>query len=164
MEFSKPEYWSGWPFPSPGDLPSPGVELRIFPSQGSNPGLLHCKWILYQLSYKGRPRILKWVVYLFSSRCSRPRNWTGVSCIAGGFFTNRAIREAPSNQSQHHSICLTGKISQQNGSVLRYPRPVFMTGFPKPDSVPGMGQYEGWKPVFEANLSMWETAVICLFI
>ena len=26
----------------------------IFPTQGSNPGLLHCKGILYQLSYQGR--------------------------------------------------------------------------------------------------------------
>ena len=31
----------------------------IFPTQGSNPGLLHCRWILYQLSHKGRPRILE---------------------------------------------------------------------------------------------------------
>ena len=27
MGFSRQEYWSGWPFPSPGDLPNPGVEL-----------------------------------------------------------------------------------------------------------------------------------------
>ena len=26
MEFSRPEYWSGYPFPSPGDLPDPGIE------------------------------------------------------------------------------------------------------------------------------------------
>ena len=26
MEFSRPEYCSGWPFPSPGDLPNPGIE------------------------------------------------------------------------------------------------------------------------------------------
>ena len=26
MEFSRQEYWSGLPFPSPGDLPSPGIE------------------------------------------------------------------------------------------------------------------------------------------
>ena len=26
MEFSKQEYWSGLPFPSPGDLPNPGTE------------------------------------------------------------------------------------------------------------------------------------------
>ena len=28
MEFSKQEYWSGLPFPSPGDLPDPGIEPR----------------------------------------------------------------------------------------------------------------------------------------
>ena len=28
IEFSKPEYWSGWPFPTPGDLPNPGIEPR----------------------------------------------------------------------------------------------------------------------------------------
>ena len=28
MEFSRQEYWSGLPFPTPGDLPGPGVELR----------------------------------------------------------------------------------------------------------------------------------------
>ena len=27
MRFSRREYWSGWPFPSPGDLPNPGIEL-----------------------------------------------------------------------------------------------------------------------------------------
>ena len=28
IEFSRPEYWSGYPFPSPGDLPNPGTESR----------------------------------------------------------------------------------------------------------------------------------------
>ena len=28
MEFSRPEYWSGQPFPSPGDLPNPEIEPR----------------------------------------------------------------------------------------------------------------------------------------
>ena len=71
MEFSKQEYWSGLPFPSPEDLPDPGIEPRcpalqaaalpseppgklldtgvgsysllqgFFPTQGSNPHLLH---------------------------------------------------------------------------------------------------------------------------
>ena len=27
MEFSRQEYWSGLPFPTPGDLPDPGTEL-----------------------------------------------------------------------------------------------------------------------------------------
>ena len=28
MGFSTPEYWTGLPFPSPGDLPNPGIEPR----------------------------------------------------------------------------------------------------------------------------------------
>ena len=186
MEFSRPEYWSGWPFPSPGGLPNPGIEPRsptlqadslpaepygkpkntgvgslsllqwIFLTQESNQGLLHCRQILYQLSYEGSPkskslchvqlwdpmdcmfiefsrpeywsgypflspvdlpnpeieprspklqadylpaepqgspRTLEWVAYPFSSGSSWPRNRTGVSCIAGGFFTNWAMRD-----------------------------------------------------------------------
>ena len=76
------------PFPSPGDLPDPGIEPRYstlqvdslpaelqgkpkntgvgslsllqrsFLTQGSNRGLLHCRRILYQLSHQGSPFIL----------------------------------------------------------------------------------------------------------
>ena len=85
MEFSREEYWSGYPFPSPEDLPNSGIEPRSLALQvdslpveplgkpkntgvGSlsllqgifpNWGLLHCRWILYQLSHKGSTRILE---------------------------------------------------------------------------------------------------------
>ena len=39
----------------------------VFPTQGSNPGLSHCWWILYQLNHKGSLRILEWVAFPFSS-------------------------------------------------------------------------------------------------
>ena len=85
MEFSRPEYWSGEPFPSPGDLPNSGIKPRspvlqadslpaeplrkpkntgvgslsllqwIFLTQDSNWDLLHFRQILYQLSYQGSP-------------------------------------------------------------------------------------------------------------
>ena len=88
MEFSRPEYWNGQPFPSPGDLPNPGIELRsptlqedslpaepqgnpkntgvgspsllqwVFLTQESNQGLLHCRQILYQLSLLLRKKFL----------------------------------------------------------------------------------------------------------
>ena len=45
--FSRQEYWSRLPFPSPG----------IFPTQELNPVLLHCRQILYWLSYKGSPLV-----------------------------------------------------------------------------------------------------------
>ena len=33
MEFSRPKYWTGFSFPSPWDLPNPGIELRSFALQ-----------------------------------------------------------------------------------------------------------------------------------
>ena len=39
-------------------------------------------------------RILEWVAFPFSRGSSQPRDWTRVSCIAGGFFTNWATRDA----------------------------------------------------------------------
>ena len=66
----------------------------IFPTQGLNSGLPHFGWILYQVSHKGSSRILECIAYPFSSWFSQPRNWTAVSCIAGGCFTSWATREA----------------------------------------------------------------------
>ena len=84
-EFSRPEYWSGSLSLLQGDLPNPGIEPRspklqvdslpgeplgkpkntgvgslsllqgIFPTQESNQGLPHCRWVLYHLSYQGSP-------------------------------------------------------------------------------------------------------------
>ena len=39
---------------------------EIFPTQGLNPGLPHCRWILYQLSYQGSPRIILFINQLQS--------------------------------------------------------------------------------------------------
>ena len=106
----------------------------IFPTQGWNSCLRHCRRILYcwasgeaQVlghtwkwsifhffpfrSMRGfffdihclcnctvhgilQDRLLEWVAIPFSSGSSQPRNRTGVSHIAGGFFTSRATREA----------------------------------------------------------------------
>ena len=53
MEFSRQEYWSRLPFPSPGDLPDPGFEPQVF--------CISCigRWILYQLH---SPNYLKCIV------------------------------------------------------------------------------------------------------
>ena len=52
MEFSRQEYWSGLPFPSPGDLLT----------QGSCTGLIHCRHVLYCLSHQQRPTM--WLILL----------------------------------------------------------------------------------------------------
>ena len=85
------------PWNSPGQNTGVGslsLLQGIFLTQGLNPGFLNCRQILYQLSHQGRPRILEWVAYPFSSGSSQPRNQTRVSCIAGGFFTIWVNREA----------------------------------------------------------------------
>ena len=83
--FSRQEYWSGLPCPPPGNLFNPGIKPKspalqadslpsepperpkntgavslsllqgIFLTQESNQGLLHCRYILYQLSYQESP-------------------------------------------------------------------------------------------------------------
>ena len=85
MGFSRQEYWSGWPCPPLGDLPNPGM----------NPGVLHCRQILYLLSHQGGPRIPEWVAYPFSRGSSQARNWTGVSWIASGFFYQLSHQGSP---------------------------------------------------------------------
>ena len=97
MEFSRPQYWSGYLFPSPGDLPNPGIKPRspalradslpaepqreswnteedslsllqqIVLTQELNQILLHCWQILYQLSYQGSPLSKVCLSLLFSA-------------------------------------------------------------------------------------------------
>ena len=85
MEFSRPEDCNKWPYPSPGDLPNPRI----------NPRSPHCRQILYK-SHQRSPRILEWVAYPFSSGSSRPRNETGVFCIAGSLY-QLSYQRSPQN-------------------------------------------------------------------
>ena len=51
---------SPWDFPGQNaGVGSPSLLQEIFLTQGSNPGLPHCGWILYQLSHQGSPRTLE---------------------------------------------------------------------------------------------------------
>ena len=65
LTFCNPGKFSG---NSPGQNTGVGslsLLQGIFLTQGLNPGILHHRHILYQLSYKGNPRILEWVAYPF---------------------------------------------------------------------------------------------------
>ena len=92
--FARQEYWSGLPCPPPDDLPNQGIKSRsstlqadslpskppgkpmntgvgslcllhgIFLTQELNWGLLHCRWILYQLSYQGSPFIYNGILHI----------------------------------------------------------------------------------------------------
>ena len=79
MGFSRQEYWSGLPFPSPGHLPDPG----------SNLGLPHCRQPLYHLS---RWEVLyKWLMLLlFSFHCFL--NSIGTSGLTCELFRNISVK------------------------------------------------------------------------
>ena len=69
------DYTSLWNSPGQNTgVGSHSLLQGIFPTQGLNPDLQHCRWILYQLSHQRSPRILEWVAYPFSSGSSQPRN------------------------------------------------------------------------------------------
>ena len=92
-----------------GDSPSKttgvhchGLLQGIFPTQESNPGLLHCRKILYSLSCQGSPWILEWVAYPFFRGSSWPRNQIGVSCIAGDSLPGRPIYNVSKKKKKEH--------------------------------------------------------------
>ena len=67
----------------------------IFPTQRSNPGLLHCRRTPYQLSHQGSPRILEWVAYPFSRGPPWPRNRTRGSPALQAEFLPAELPEKP---------------------------------------------------------------------
>ena len=139
MGFSKQEYWSELPFPSPGDLPDPGIKPRslvlqadTWPSepQGkprscmasesesevaqSCPTLcdtMDCSLAGFSLHGILQARVLEWVAISFSRGSSRPRDWTQVSWIPGRRFNLWATREV--QWFEVKSVCSTWKAWNQ---------------------------------------------------
>ena len=96
LEFSRQEYWSGLPFPTPGDLADPGIEPRFptlqvdsLPSEPSGKPMLKvkvaqscpslCDPMDYSLpgsSVHGilQAKILEWGAVPFSRKSSQPRD------------------------------------------------------------------------------------------
>ena len=71
MGFSRQEYWSGLPFPSPRDLPYPGFE----------PNLPHCGQMLYHLSQQGSPaRVAILIIYHYPQLGSKAAE-TQIACF-----------------------------------------------------------------------------------
>ena len=88
---------------------SPGENIRegchgllhvIFPTQGLNPGPPYCRWILYQLSQQGSPRILEWVAYPFSYPFSMwPSTWPRIEPGSPALQADSLPAELPGNPS-----------------------------------------------------------------
>ena len=70
--------YSGWnSLGQKAEVGSRSFFQGIFPTQVSNPGLPHCRQILYQLNHQRSPRTLEWVAYPISTGSSQPGNEPG---------------------------------------------------------------------------------------
>ena len=116
MGFSRQEYWSGLPFPPPGDLPNPGIHPRSSARVGrffttkseaaqSCPTLGHpmdCSLPGSSLHGILWEKVLEWVAISFSRGSSRPRDRTRVSRIPGRLFNLWATREGSPSLPLNH--------------------------------------------------------------
>ena len=93
----------------PWDFPgnSTGVDWHfllqgIFPTQGSNPGLPHCRQMLYRLSHQGSPYIYNWsIVDLQCFRCTaRWLSYTNTYIYFQIIFHHRLLQD-----SDYSSLC-----------------------------------------------------------
>ena len=74
------------PWNSPGqntEVESLSLLQGIFPAQRSNPGLPHCRWILYQLSHRGSPRMGLGLLYLkqITNKDLLYSTWDSTQCL-----------------------------------------------------------------------------------
>ena len=93
----------------------------IFPTQGLNPGLPHCRQTLYPLSHQGSPRILEWVAY---SYLGKEWQWGGeqVSCITSTLVMSLVsceILKKACLQGRNRLIDIENKLMVTNGGVVR---------------------------------------------
>ena len=119
-------------------------------------------------------RILEWAALPFSRGSSQPRDWTQVSCIAGGFFTSWVTREAQKwkCESEVAQSCQTLCAPMGCGVACQAPlsmgfsKQEYWSGlpFPSPGDLPGPGIKPGSHTV-QADSTFWatrEALLMCL--
>ena len=125
---SRQEYWSGFPFPTPGDLPNPGTEPESLASPALAGGFFFCCWPPGKPLYTNKVKvlvtqscltlyhpvecsppgssvhgilwagILEWVAMPFSRGSSQPRDQTWVSRICRQNLDQLSHNESPSKE------------------------------------------------------------------
>ena len=150
-----------WPHGLHSPWNSPGQNSRvgslsllkgIFPTQGSNPGLLHCRWILYQLSHKESPPTFffstPWTRACqapLSMEFSRQEYCSGLPCLSPGDLPDSGI-EPGSPALQADSLLFESP--RKPPFLLRY----ILCHFPHPKHT-----HKSWTPLSDmvANSHMW---------
>ena len=101
MGFSRQEYWHGLPFPSPGDLPHPGIE----------PSLPHCRQMLYPLNHKGSP--ICCMVRLKKKKKKKEGNSHIVQCESSALSLPRALVQSLVGELRSCKLCGWPKLEKK---------------------------------------------------
>ena len=136
----------------------------IFPTQGSSPGLLHCRQILNQLRHQGSPRILEWVAYPCSSGSSWPRNWTGSPALQVDSFPTE-LSGKPQSLLKFMSIY---SVMLSNHLILCCPLLTCLQSFPVSSSFPMSQLFTSGGQSSQSNnckicVLSWSGSDACLF-
>ena len=139
IEFSRQEYFSGLPFPSLGDLLT----------QELNPGLLHCRQILYHLRHQGSPwrrRDEQSTVGIKQRSILKGKVWGNGSQQQGGLPYLRKLDKLP-QVSENQRWTAVSLVNEENG------------GKGKRAGVETVGELRGeWEKRWKQNLKdrRWE--------
>ena len=121
----------------------------IFPTQGSNPGLLHCRQILYWLCHQGTLNELmnRWIRASLSMEFSRPKYWSGLLFPSPGDLPDLGIKPGfpilqadflPSETPGKPQIISSVQFSHSVMSHSLWPHGLQHTRPPYPSPTPGV--------------------------
>ena len=130
--------WTIWN--SPGE--STGVDShfllqRIFLNQGLNPGLLHCRWILYHLSHRGSPHFS----YLFKGSVSKYSHILEHWGPWRGFPNSTSGKEPACLCKRHNRLRFQPWVRKIPWRRAWQPTPIFLPG-----EFHGLGSLVGYSP------------------
>ena len=122
--------YSSWNPPGQNTgVPSLSLCQGKFPTQGLNPGLQHCRWILYQLSHQGSPRILQWVAFPSPGDPPSPGIEPVSLALAGRFSTTGLQGKSQKQLFYFPLFCLSCFLLGCSGSFTRVPSKLTLLGY-----------------------------------
>ena len=101
MKFSKQEYWSRLPFPTPGDLPNPGTEpASLCVSSIGSRFLYHCA--TWEVKFFSQIQHIKHILYAQEARRETlPKTWTGSDLTSVQFSRSVMSDSSRCHEWQH---------------------------------------------------------------
>ena len=102
----------------------------IFPTQGLNPGIPHCKLILYCLSHQGSARILEYVAYPFCRGTSLPKIELASHALQVGSFPAELPGKPKGRIYVYKCVCVSVCVSVWSSVYSRQVRQKMSLAFP----------------------------------